>query len=134
MNSINLTGNLTKDIEVRQTNSGKAVTTFDVAVKRPFSNETDFISCIAWEQKAEYLSKYAAKGTKVAVSGYITTRKWQDKNGANHIAYEVNCDSVEAFKNTPQSTETYNPYTNPSHPSKIDMKDIRAETDEDLPF
>ena len=131
MNSINLTGNLTKDIEVRQTNSGKAVTTFDVAVKRPFSNETDFISCIAWEQKAEYLYKYAAKGTKVAVSGYITTRKWQDKNGANHIAYEVNCDGVEAFKNASQSTETYNPYNDSPKPSKINMSDIPTEG---LPF
>lgn len=135
MNSINLTGNLTKDIELKQTNSGKTVATFDIAVKRPRSNETDFITCIAWEQRAEYLSKYANKGSRVAVSGYITTRKWQDKNGTNRTAYEVTCDAVECLSNSLQSTETYNPYTNPTHPSKIEMSDIGAvDTDADLPF
>jgi single-strand DNA-binding protein len=135
MNSINLTGNLTKDIEVKQTNSGKTVATFDIAVKRPHSNETDFLTCVAWQSQAEYLSKYAKKGSRISVTGYITTRKWQDKNGTNRTAYEVTCDAVECLSNTPQSTETYNPYTNPTHPSKIEMNDIRAvDTDEDLPF
>lgn len=132
MNSINLTGNLTKDIELKQTNSGKTVATFDIAIKRPYSNETDFLACIAWESKAEYLSKYANKGSRVAVSGYITTRKWQDKNGMNRTAYEVICDAVECLSNAPQSTETHNPYQVPNLSSKIDMSEI--ETDADLPF
>lgn len=132
MNTINLTGNLTKEIEIKQTNSGKTVATFDIAVKRPHSNETDFITCIAWEAKAEYLSKYAKKGSRIAVTGYITTRKWQDKNGTNRTAYEVTCDAVETLTNSLQSTETYNPYTNTTTPSTINMSDI--STDESLPF
>lgn len=131
MNSINLTGNLTKDIEIKQSNAGKTVATFDIAVKRPYSNETDFFHCVAWEQKAEYLSKYARKGSKIGVTGHLIARKWQDKNGSNRITYEVNCDSVEAHTNAPQSTETYNPYNSTSS-AEIDMKDIR--TDDPLPF
>ena len=132
MNSFNITGNLCKDIELKQAKNGKSVTTFDVAVRRPYSTETDFFTCEAWEQKAEYLSKYAKKGTKVSVSGYMTTRKWTDNNGVNRTVYEVKCENVEALTNAPQSTETINPYNNATLPPTINMDEIK--TDEDLPF
>jgi single-strand DNA-binding protein len=136
MNSFNITGNLCKDIELKQAKNGKTVATFDIAVKRPYSStESDFFTCVAWEKKAEYLHQYAKKGSRVAVSGYITTRKWTDKNGANRTSYEVQCEGVETLSNSTQSTETYNPYNNPTPPFQINMADISTvETDEDLPF
>lgn len=136
MNSFNITGNLCTDIELKQAKNGKTVATFDIAVKRPYSStESDFFTCVAWEKKAEYLHQYAKKGSRVAVSGYITTRKWTDKNGANRTSYEVQCEGVEALSNSTQSHETITPTTNPTPPSQINMADISTvETDEDLPF
>lgn len=106
MNSINLTGNICNDLEVKTTTSGKSVMSFNLAVKRPFTKDTtDFIPVVVWDQGAEYLGKYGRKGSRVAVSGKLTTRKWQDNNGNNRIAYEVVADNVELMdsKNESQS-------------------------------
>ena len=96
MNVICITGNITKELEIKQTQSGKSVVNFDVAVKRPMQKDTtDFFTVVAWNQTAEYLGKYAKKGSRVAVTGKLTTRKWQDQNGNNRIAYEIVADSAE---------------------------------------
>jgi single-strand DNA-binding protein len=74
MNSINLTGNICNDLEVKSTQSGKSVLSFNLAVKRPFTKDTtDFIPVVVWDQGAEYLGKYGRKGSRVAVSGKLTT-------------------------------------------------------------
>lgn len=96
MNTINLIGNICNDLELKQTNNGKSVLNFNLAVKRPRAKDTtDFIPVTVWNQPAEFLSKYAHKGSKIAVTGSLTTRKWQDANGNNRISYEVTCDSAE---------------------------------------
>ena len=96
MNSVNFTGNVCNDIELKNTPSGKAVVSLNLAVKRPYSKDTtDFIPLVCWDKSAEYLSRYARKGSKIAVSGKLTTRKYQDKDGHNRTAFEVVCDSVE---------------------------------------
>ena len=142
MNSINLTGNICGDLELRQTTSGKSVTQFNLAVKRPFAKDTtDFIPVVVWEQPAEYLTRYACKGTKVAVSGKLTTRNYEDKNGNKRTAFEVIADTVEicesASKNDAQQTEpthanTYNPYASKSQQEQK-FEPISAE-DQQLPF
>ena len=72
MNSINIIGRLTKEVELRRTQSGKAVATYSLAVKRPRSkDDTDFINCVTWEKAAEYLSQYGHKGDVVAVNGSL---------------------------------------------------------------
>lgn len=96
MNSINLIGNICQDVELKTTQSGKTVVQFNLAVNRPFTKDTtDFIPVVVWNQPAEYLARYARKGTKIAVSGKLTTRKYEDKNGNNRVAYEVVADSAE---------------------------------------
>ena len=96
MNSINLTGNICNDLELKQTNNGKSVTSFNLAVKRPFSKDTtDFIPVVVYEQPAEYLNRYAHKGTKIAVTGKLTSRNYEDKNGNKRTAFEVVADNVE---------------------------------------
>lgn len=95
MNSINLVGRLTADPELRYTQNGTAVCSFTLAVDRPrVKDTTDFINCVAWRQPGEYLSKYGHKGSITAVSGCLTSRKYEDKNGAKRVAYEVLCDAL----------------------------------------
>lgn len=96
MNSIQLIGRLTSDVELKQTQSGLSVCTFTVAVDRPkVKDTTDFIPCVAWRQTAEFVSKYFSKGNKIALNGVLTSRKYQDQNGNNRTAFEVVVDNVE---------------------------------------
>ena len=76
MNSIQLIGRITKDIELKQTQGGKAYCNFSLAVAREFNKEeTDFINCVAWEKKAETIEKYVKKGHKFGVIGRIQIDK-----------------------------------------------------------
>jgi single-strand DNA-binding protein len=96
MNIITIIGRLTDNVELKQTQSGKSVVTVNVAVDRPFAKDvTDFFTVIFWNQQAEYISRYAQKGSKVAISGILTTRAWQDKNGNKRTAYEIIANTVE---------------------------------------
>ena len=105
MNSINLIGHLCGDLELRQTNGGKSVTQLNLAVKRPFSRDTtDFIPVVVYDQPAEYLSRYAHKGTKVAVTGKLISRNYEDKNGNKRTAFEVVADVAEICESR-ESTE-----------------------------
>lgn len=138
MNVINLTGNICKDIEVKQTQNGKAVTTIDLAVKRPFTKDTtDFIPLVVWEKNAEYLGRYARKGSRIAISGKLTTRKYQDKNGNNRVAFEVVCDSVEIMdgRNDAQGTEAQGgAYIPDAYKEPAEPKFEPIDTDDSLPF
>ena len=87
MNNVFLIGRLVKDIELRQTNTGKHIGVFSIAVNRN-KNETDFIDCIAWDTTAEILSQYAHKGSKVCVMGRIQTRSYE-KDGRNNKVCEI---------------------------------------------
>ena len=97
MNAIALTGRTTKEPELRQTQSGKDVCSFTLAVDRPgVRDTTDFINCVVWEQGARYLTTYGGKGRMVAVTGKLTQRDWEDKNGQRRTTYEVLCDRQQA--------------------------------------
>lgn len=106
MNSICIIGRLTADPELRRTRNGKAVCSFTVAVDRPFDKEnTDFINCVAWNQSAEYLSKYGSKGTVVGVNGSLQGRRWTDKDGKNHTAWEVIAERLELLSARRENAE-----------------------------
>lgn len=102
MNQVNLLGRLTADPELRQTQSGIASCQFTIAVNRKFKNnngeyDADFISCVAWRQTAEFVSRYFSKGSMIAVSGSLRTGKYQDKNHSDvtHYTTDVYVDNVE---------------------------------------
>ncbi len=96
MNSVTMIGRLCKEPELRRTSSGTACCSFSLAVKRPrVKDTTDFHEFVVWQQGAEYLCKYGHKGDLVGVTGYLTTRKWTDKDGNNRTAIETTCDSLE---------------------------------------
>lgn len=121
MNSINLIGNICNDLELKQTPNGKSVLNFNLAVKRPFTKDTtDFFTIVVWNQPAEYLSRYARKGVKVGVSGVLTARKYDDKDGNHRTAYEVVANEVEIFGalKPSKNADTYTPaaYSNTASP------------------
>lgn len=96
MNKIILTGNLTKDPEVRYTNSGKAMAKVPIAVNRPFKkDETDFFNLVAWQKTAEFVGKYLNKGTRVLIEGRLQNNHYTDDKGTKHYSETVVVDNVE---------------------------------------
>lgn len=90
MNSIVILGRTTSAIELKQTQSGKPVASFSLAVKRPFAKDTtDFFTVVAWDKQAEILSRYVGKGDQICIRGYLQTRSWEDGNGNKRYATEV---------------------------------------------
>ena len=99
MNAVNITGRLAATPELKSTQNGKSVCNFRLAVSRPrVKDTTDWIPCTAWNQSAEFLSKYAEKGNRVGVSGILASRDYEDRDGNKRTAYEVLCDSVELLE------------------------------------
>jgi len=103
MNKVILIGRLTADPELRQTQSGVSSCRFTLAVDRKYADkntgerEADFISCVAWRQTAEFVSRYFNKGKMIALEGTLRTGKYQDKNhnDVTHYTTEVYVDNVE---------------------------------------
>lgn len=98
LNHIVIMGRLTRDPELRRTNSGTAVASFTLAVDRDFGpkdeKETDFIECVAWKNTAEFVSKHFSKGRMAVVAGRLQIRKWNDKDGNKRSTAEVVADNV----------------------------------------
>ena len=99
LNKIAVMGRLTRDPELRHTESGVAVCSFSVACDRDYKaenaeREADFIDVVAWRSTAEFVSKYFAKGRMAVVEGRLQSRKWTDKNGQNRVAWEIIADNV----------------------------------------
>ncbi len=99
MNSVALTGRLTRDPEVRYTQSQTAVASFTLAVDRPFSkdreNSADFIRITSFGKQAEFVEKYLNKGRLVGVTGRIQTGSYQDKDGKTVYTTDVIADRIE---------------------------------------
>ena len=142
MNSINICGRLTADPELKTTQSGVSVCAYNLAVKRPkVKDTTDFLTCVSWRQGAEYLAKYGHKGDMVAVSGVLTTRSYEDKNGNKRTSYEIVADTVELVGGTKTEQSNATQPTNitqlPQYATNNQASQQGFETiitDEDLPF
>lgn len=100
LNKIFLMGRLTRDPELRHTQSGVAVASFSLAVDRDFKDKatgekvTDFIDVVAWRQTGEFAAKYFAKGRMAVVEGRLQIRDWTDKEGNKRRSAEVVADNV----------------------------------------
>ena len=102
MNKVIISGNLCRDIDLRQTPNGKDVTSNCVAVQRERKEAdgtyaSDFINIVVWGAQATYLSNYAKKGTRVEVVGRWTTRNYEDQNGETKRVDELVVESIKAF-------------------------------------
>lgn len=108
-------GRLTRDPELRRTNSGKPVASFTVAVDRDYApegqeKETDFIDCVAWNGTAEFVEKYFKKGSMIVVNGRLQLRNWTDKEGNKRRSAEILASNVyfgESKKSQEGTTPTY---------------------------
>lgn len=86
---------MTKDVELRWTQSGKAVISFTVACNRNSDNNgADFINCVAWQKTAEFIQKHFSKGDMILLHGRLQQRNWEDNNGNKRTAHEVVVESV----------------------------------------
>ncbi len=99
LNRIIIMGRLTRDPELRHTQSDTAVTSFTLAVDRDFKGEdgkraTDFIDIVAWRDAAEFVAKYFIKGRMAIVEGRLQLRDWKDKDGNARRSAEVIADNV----------------------------------------
>jgi single-strand DNA-binding protein len=118
LNVSTIMGRLTRDPELRRTDSGIAVTSFSVAVDRDRApegqeKETDFIDCVAWRGTAEFVSKYFSKGSMIVVSGRLQIRSWTDKEGQKRRSAEIVADNVyfgEGKKDKAQEQPQYGGY------------------------
>ena len=100
LNHITLMGRLTRDPELRHTQSGTPVASFSLAVDRDFKDKatgekaTDFIDIVAWRQTAEFVSRYFQKGRMAVVDGRLQMRGWTDRDGNKRVSAEVVADHV----------------------------------------
>ena len=139
-------GRLTRDVELRHTQSGTAVASFSIAVDRDFKDKqtgekaTDFIDVVAWRNTAEFVSRFFSKGRMAVVVGSLQMRDWTDKDGNKRRSAEVIAESVY-FGDSKRDGDTGQPSSSgypgsysppPSDPSDsfADMKDDDGE----LPF
>lgn len=148
LNKVVLCGRLTSNPELKTTPTGISVVSFTLAVNRPYRSTTeagaaqpsaDFIGCVAWRQRAEFISRYFKKGSSLCVTGSIQTRKWTDQQGQNRYVTEVVVDDAmfvdsrtdgagrDGASDTPYSAE---PYATPGVAESFDV----IKNDDDLPF
>lgn len=139
LNKVFIMGRLTKNPELRRTNSGTAVTSFTLAVDRDFKNadgtkETDFIDVVAWRGTAEFTAKYFTKGRMAVVEGRLQMREWQDKDGNKRRNAEVIADNV--YFGDSRSDNASGVHQASKAPVNVDAEDFTEveDDDSDLPF
>jgi single-strand DNA-binding protein len=133
LNSVCITGRLTKDPELRRTTNDIPVATFTLAVNRPFSNpngekEVDFIQCVVWRKQAENVEQYVFKGSLVGVEGRIQTRNYDNAEGKTVYITEVVANSVTFLDSKKEETveDKKEKYNKSQQPEPV--------TEDDLPF
>ena len=136
MNSIILTGNITKDPELRKTSGGTSVVSATVAVNRTFKDkdgnkQVDYIDFVAWDKKAEYLSSFCRKGDRLELKGRLVSRKYEDRDGNQRTAWEVIVEDITSFNTSKEPREEAK--KQPSTPQEIYDDGIDVVSD-DLPF
>lgn len=99
MNVITLMGRMTSTPELKTTNNGTSVTSFNLAVDRSYTpkgqeKQTDFIPCVAWRNTAEFITKYFRKGSRIAVKGELQQRTYTANDGSKRNVYEVIVDGA----------------------------------------
>jgi len=110
LNNATIMGRLTKDVDMRRTQTGTPVCSFTVAVDRGTSKDgmkvTDFVDCVAWRDTAEFVNKYFKKGSAIVVMGRIETRTWKDAEGNSRKTTEINASNVYFGESKKDSNES----------------------------
>lgn len=135
MNRVVVVGRITRDPDLKFTQSNIPVVSFSIAVNRTYLNaqgeqEADFINCVAWRKQAENLAKFVKKGALVGVDGRLQTRSYQTQTGENRYLTEVVCDSIQ-FLETKSSSSSEDEFEE-ENPFADENMDIVSE--DNLPF
>jgi len=145
LNHITIMGRLTRDPELRYTQSQTPVASFTLAVDRDFSGrdggekQTDFIDCVAWRSTAEFVSKYFKKGSMAVASGRLQLRDWTDRDGGKRRSAEVVAENVY-FGESKRSEQGGGQYSAPSGSAAPSGQDYQTgftelgDDDGELPF
>lgn len=141
INTVVLTGRLTRDVELKYTSAGTAVANFSLAVNRKFTNqqgerEADFINCVIWRKSAENLANFTHKGSLIGVEGSLQTRSYNDNDGKTVYITEVLCNNftfLESKQSGQQNQSYQQQYQQPSTQSQSWGNEIDIN-EEDLPF
>lgn len=138
MNKVFLIGNLTRDPELSETNSGVAVCRFGLAVSRRRTSadtepQTDFFNVTAWRGLAETVARFTKKGNKVAVCGSIQLRNVEDNAGQKRTYVDIIADDVEFLTPKGQSNGSDDVYAAPAAPKKKPALEA-FDDDSDIPF
>ncbi|MDE6585850.1 MAG: single-stranded DNA-binding protein [Clostridia bacterium] len=139
MNKVFLIGNLTRDPELTETSGGIKICRFAIAVNRNYSGsdgerKTDFFNCVAWRNLAETVARYTRKGIKVAVSGSIELRNYEDSQGVKRTGVDIVAQDVEFL--TPRGTSNDDVYDSPAPAQRGGAKPQLQpfDDDSDIPF
>lgn len=139
MNKVILMGRLTRDPEVRYTQtSNTLVASFTLAVNRRFvkqgeERQADFINIIAWSKIGEFCSKYFSKGQQVGIIGRLQTRNWEDDQGQKHYITEVIAEEAYFAEGKRNSNTSSDPFA-ASSGETVNGNDFDISSDDDLPF
>ena len=148
LNHITIMGRLTRDPELRYTQSQTPVASFTLAVDRDFGGrdggekQTDFIDCVAWRQTAEFVNKYFAKGSMAVVSGRLQIRDWTDREGGKRRSAEVVVENMyfgeskrrEGGEMRSETRPAYNSYESVSPSMGASAFSELGDDDGELPF
>lgn len=129
MNNFNGIGNLVRDVELKKTQTGKSVANFTLAINKG-RDEVDYLDFVAWERVAEVLAKYTSKGTKVGVTGSVTTRNYENKEGRKVYITEIIAHQIHLIDSKKQETKQ-DEYIEPEEEFGGPTLDIKSD---DLPF
>lgn len=109
-NKVILGGRLCADPELKQTNGGTPVVSFNIAVNRRYQKEgeaqADFFTIVAWSKTAEFVSKHFRKGSSICITGELQTRSWTDKEGSKRYATEIIASEVNFVDSKGEAAET----------------------------
>lgn len=151
INRIVLTGRITKDLDLKTTQTGYSVVSFTLAVDRARKNdngerETDFIRCVAWNKTAEFMNLYCPKGSLIGVDGRLQTRSYEDRNGQRVYITEAVVDHMSLLESRNSQQGSQQPPTPPARPKPAPQQQAQQKdpfagnsdsvtiSDDDLPF
>ncbi|MDO9491490.1 single-stranded DNA-binding protein [Acetobacterium sp.] len=148
MNKVILVGRLTRDPEVKNTTTGKAVATFTLAVDRRFKNkdgqkEADFVPIVVWGKQAEFAGQYLSKGSQIGVSGRLQVRSYDAQDGQRRYVTEVVADEINFLSSSRKDSNSTTGYQQASAPQAnnnnmsvmgLDEDFHLMADDDDIPF
>lgn len=143
INTVALVGRLTADPDLRYTSNGTAVTSFNLAVNRNFTNqngdrEADFVNCVIWRKAAETLANYARKGSLIGLTGRIQTRNYENQQGQKVYVTEVVCENFQLLEskeiNEKRQSQTGNSGGQTQNQQSAQDEQSIDISDDDMPF